>query len=150
MGSEVGKISTLMALCVSWHGKTDWYCNGKPVSWRGETKVCSLKVLCESLQLEPHVRAFLSPWVSHQIRKIAGCACAGNAGDGFLTSDLGPVWLDQNWNWFQNPLRLFRPDFLKPNPDSWNHETSPGAGFIGFKMADDDGQVSVETSDSLV
>ena len=55
---------------------------------------------------------------------------------------LGPVWLDQNWNWFQNPLRLFRPDFLKPNPDSWNHETSPGARFIGFKMADADGQVS--------
>ena len=58
----------------------------------------------------------------------------------------GPVWLDQNWNRFQNPLRLFRPDFPKPNPDSWNHETSPGAGFFGFKMADGDGQVSVETS----
>ena len=62
---------------------------------------------------------------------------------------LGPVWLDQNWNRFQNPLRLFRPDFLKPNPDSWNHETSPGAGFIGFKMADGDGKVSMETSDNL-
>ena len=57
-------------------------------------------------------------------------------------NDLGPVWLDQNWNRFQNPWRLFRPDFLKPNPDSWNHETSPGARFIGFKMADADGQVS--------
>ena len=62
---------------------------------------------------------------------------------------LGPVWLDQNLNRFQNPLRLFRQDFLKPNPDSWNHETSPGAGCIGFKMADGDGQVSVETSDYL-
>ena len=62
---------------------------------------------------------------------------------------LGPVWLDQNWNRFQNPLRLFRQDFLKPNLDSWNHETSPGVGFIGFKMADGDGQVSVETSDYL-
>ena len=62
---------------------------------------------------------------------------------------LGPVWLDQNWIRFQNPLRLFRPDFLKPNPDSWNHETSPRAGFIGFKMADGDGPVSVESSDSL-
>ena len=61
----------------------------------------------------------------------------------------GPVWLDQIWNWFQNPLRLFRPDFLKPNPDSWNHETSPRAGFIGFKMADGDGQISVETADNL-
>ena len=63
--------------------------------------------------------------------------------------DLGPVWLDQNWNRFQNPVRLFRPDFPKPNPDSWNLETSPGAGFFGFKMADGDGQVSVETSDNL-
>ena len=61
----------------------------------------------------------------------------------------GPVWLDQNWNWFQNPLCLFRPDFLKPNPDSWNHETSLRVGFIRFKMADGDGQVSVETSDNL-
>ena len=64
-------------------------------------------------------------------------------------TDWGPVWLDQNWNRFQNPVRLFRPDFPKPNPDSWNHETSPGAGFFGFKMADGDGQVSVETSDNL-
>ena len=23
------------------------------------------------------------PWASYQIRKIAGCACAGNAGNGF-------------------------------------------------------------------
>ena len=61
----------------------------------------------------------------------------------------GPVWLDQNWNRFQNPLHLFRPDFLKPNADLWNHETCPGVGFIGFKMADGDGQVSVETSDNL-
>ena len=29
------------------------------------------------------------------------------------------------------------------------HETSPGAGFIGFKMTDGDGQVSVETPDTL-
>ena len=66
-----------------------------------------------------------------------------------ITTELGPVWLDQNRDRFHNPLRLFRPDFLKPNPDSWNAETSPGAGFIGFKMADGDGQVSVETSDNL-
>ena len=61
----------------------------------------------------------------------------------------GPVWFDQNWNWLQNPLRLFGPYFLKPNPDSWNHETSPGAGFIRFKMTDGAGQVSVETPDNL-
>ena len=30
-----------------------------------------------------------------------------------------------------------------------NHETRPGAGFIGFKMADGDGQVSVGISDNL-
>ena len=60
-----------------------------------------------------------------------------------------PVWLHQNWKRFLNPLRLFRPDFLKLNPDSCNNETSPGTGFIGFKMADDDGEVSVETSDNL-
>ena len=37
--------------------------------------VCSLlPVLC------PH-----EPWTSYQIRKIAGCACAGNAGNVFPT-----------------------------------------------------------------
>ena len=36
----------------------------------------------------------------------------------------GPVWLDQNWNRFQNPQHLFRPDFLKPNPDSWDQPWS--------------------------
>ena len=46
-------------------------------------------------------------------------------------------------------MRLFRPDFLKPNPDSWNRETSPGAGIIGFAMADGDGYVSVETLDNV-
>ena len=60
---------------------------------------------------------------------------------------LDPVWLEQNWNRFQNPLHWS--DFLKPNPDSWNHETSPGGGFIEIKLVDGDGQVSVETSDNL-
>ena len=48
---------------------------------------------------------------------------------------LGPVWLDPNWNRFQNPSRLFRWDFLKPNPDSWNHETNSGSGIIMSAMA---------------
>ena len=62
---------------------------------------------------------------------------------------LGFIWLDQNRNWFQDPLRLLRPDFLKQNLDSWNHKTSPGGKFIGFKMADSDERVWVETSDIL-
>ena len=51
------------------------------------------------LDSRPHVRdtigaadAFVQfstiPWASYQIRKIAGCACAGNAGNVFPANDL--------------------------------------------------------------
>ena len=29
----------------------------------------------------------ITPWASYQIRKIAGCACAGDAGNGFTATD---------------------------------------------------------------
>ena len=38
---------------------------------------------------------------------------------------------------------------MKPCLDSWNHETSPGGRFVGFKMVNSDEQVSLETSDNV-
>ena len=35
----------------------------------------------------------ITPWASCQIRKIAGCACAGNAGNVFPSTDFKVYWL---------------------------------------------------------
>ena len=39
------------------------------------------------MRWECRERARLSPWTSYQISKIAGCACAGNAGNVFPNTD---------------------------------------------------------------
>ena len=58
------------------------------------------------------------------------------------------IRLDRNRNWFQNPLCLYRPAFLKPNLGSWKHEnTKPiGERYTEFQLAESDEQVPMETS----
>ena len=43
---------------------------------------CFFLCIC-TVRNEVNTRLFAFPWASYQISKIAGCACAGNAGDVF-------------------------------------------------------------------
>ena len=43
-------------------------------------RINSLIIACDG-QREASRKIFLTPWASYQIRKIVGCACAGNAGN---------------------------------------------------------------------
>ena len=63
--------------------------------FRGVIETCTIKILIEDtiihhfsiLNVWYSKQSKISPpstWVSYQIRKIAGCACAGNAGNVFL------------------------------------------------------------------
>ena len=47
--------------------------------------IAHLVVMIGDLHLAVHM--YVSPWASFQIRKIAGCACTGNAGNVFPTTD---------------------------------------------------------------
>ena len=63
-----------------------------PTSWSGERQRPSYKVLSSLIPpligYRYLVWAKVFPWASYQIRKIAGCACAGNAGNVFPTHRL--------------------------------------------------------------
>ena len=43
----------------------------------------SISHFTSSIWLLIHAEVNINPWASYQIRKIAGCACAGNAGNVF-------------------------------------------------------------------
>ena len=43
--------------------------------------------LCSQIETQIARHGFSPIWASYQIRKIAGCACAGNAGNGFSVTD---------------------------------------------------------------
>ena len=86
-------------MITSWHGKvfriagplcveataTDGFPHAGPVTLTFDVFLCDQREQISNKQCSS--RWFEMPWCSYQIRKIAGCACAGNAGNVFPATD---------------------------------------------------------------
>ena len=59
--------------------------NGNPGLGFWSTRICPISIngICISQWCARHRNRMVRSWASYQIRKIAGCACAGNAGNVF-------------------------------------------------------------------
>ena len=60
-----------------------------------QCNVMFIRYSCKQVDIFQVIKfCHISPWASHQIRKIAGCACVGNVGNVFPATDFkGNRWL---------------------------------------------------------
>ena len=75
---------SLFSKCVLSTTKWPWFCSDQSVD---QDVVLISKDLTEYLGHSTHLYWIRHQWASYQIRKITGCACAGNAGNVFPATD---------------------------------------------------------------
>ena len=90
--------------------KCSWNYHCPPNCYNISSWLCNLWRIAVYCKQRPHSNLLQLIWF-----EICICVC-----------NWDPVRLDLNRNRFQNQVCLFRPNFPKPNLDSWNHETPLG------------------------